>query len=76
MGRAGDRQTNHESIRGPRHVQRRVAMKWLGTNNLGMLLLAIWLILMGLLPLLHIANMGQIVEVLAVGAGVLILLGR
>ena len=51
-------------------------MKWLGTNNLGMLLLAIWLILMGLLPLLHIANMGQIVEVLAVGAGVLILLGR
>lgn len=53
-------------------------MKWLGTGNLGMLLLAIWLILTGLLPLLHItfANMGSIFAVLAIAAGVLILLGR
>lgn len=53
-------------------------MKWLGTKNLGLLLLGIWLILTGLFPLLHIsfANMGTIFEVLAVAAGVLILLGR
>jgi len=51
-------------------------MKWLGTKNKGLLLLAIWLILIGLLPHLNVANMGLIVEVLAVAAGVLILLGR
>ena len=53
-------------------------MKWLGTKNLGMLLLGIWLILTGLLPFLHItfANMGMILSVLAVAAGSLILLNR
>ena len=53
-------------------------MKWLGTKNLGMLLLGIWLVLTGLLPLMHIsfANMGSIMAVLAVAAGSLILLGR
>ena len=53
-------------------------MNWLGTSNLGMLLLGIWLILTGLLPFINIsfANMGLILAVLALAAGVLILLGR
>ena len=53
-------------------------MKWLGTKNLGMLLLGIWLVITGLLPFVHIsiANMGSILAVLAVAAGSLILLGR
>ena len=53
-------------------------MKWLGTKNLGMLLLGIWLVLTGLLPFVHItfANIGSILAALAVAAGSLILLGR
>jgi hypothetical protein len=53
-------------------------MKWLGTGNLGMLLLAIWLIVSGLVPFLHIAfpNLSLILAALAVAAGTLILLGR
>ena len=48
------------------------------TKNLGMLLLAIWLILTGLLEVVSIAipAIGTIMAVLAVAAGVLILLGR
>lgn len=47
-------------------------------KSLGMLLLAIWLIVTGLVPLLSIssAGIGTIMAVLAVAAGVLILLGR
>jgi hypothetical protein len=47
------------------------------TKNVGMLLLGTWLILMGLVgyvPL--IASLGILLNVLAVAAGVLILLGR
>jgi hypothetical protein len=53
-------------------------MKWLGTRNLGLLLLAIWLIITGLLPFVQIsfANMGSVLAVLAIAAGVLILLER
>jgi len=48
------------------------------TKNLGMLLLAIWLILTGLLQLVTISipAIGAIMAVLALAAGVLILLGR
>jgi hypothetical protein len=48
------------------------------TKNLGLLLLGIWLILTGLLPLLRltIPESGLILAVLAIVAGVLILLGR
>ena len=48
------------------------------TRNLGMLLLAIWLILTGLLQVITIAipAIGTIMAVLAIAAGVLILLGR
>jgi hypothetical protein len=48
------------------------------TKSLGMLLLGIWLILTGLVPLLSISitGIGVILAVLAIAAGVLILLGR
>ena len=48
------------------------------TKNLGMLLLGIWLIISGLVPLLNlnIQGLGTIMAVLAVAAGALILAGR
>ena len=48
------------------------------TKNLGMLLLGIWLIVSGLLQVVSIpiAGLGPILALLAIGAGVLILLGR
>lgn len=48
------------------------------TRNLGMLLLGVWLILTGLIPLLNFASagLGTLLAALAVAAGVLILLGR
>lgn len=48
------------------------------TKNLGMLLLAIWLIVTGLAQVISIpiAALGMILAVLAIAAGVLILLGR
>lgn len=51
----------------------------LGSRNLGMLLLGIWLILMGLLPLLNVRispTVTMVLSVLAVVAGILILLRR
>jgi len=47
-------------------------------KSLGMLLLGIWLILTGLIPLLKLNFSGfpAIMEILAIAAGVLILLGR
>jgi hypothetical protein len=48
------------------------------TRNLGMLLLAIWLILGGLTPLLNLSfsGLGTVMAILAIAAGVLILIGR
>jgi len=48
------------------------------THNLGMILLAIWLILYGLIALLGLSfsGLGVIMAILAIAAGVLILLGR
>jgi len=48
------------------------------TKNIGMLLLAVWLILTGLLPLLNVgfSGMGTVMAVLAIAAGVLIMIGR
>jgi len=53
-------------------------MKWVGTKNLGMLLLGVWLTVTGALAFVHVAfaNTGQILSALALAAGVLILLGR
>jgi len=48
------------------------------TKNLGMLLLAIWLILTGLIPLLNLSFSGlsTVMTIIAIAAGVLILVGR
>ena len=48
------------------------------TRNLGMLLLAIWLILGGLTPLLNLSfsGLGTVMAILAIAAGVLLLIGR
>ena len=51
----------------------------LAGRNLGMLLLGIWLILTGLLPLLNVrvsATITTVLAVVAIAAGVLILLRR
>ncbi|MEK6282588.1 MAG: hypothetical protein AABN95_19685 [Acidobacteriota bacterium] len=50
-----------------------------GSRNLGMLLLGIWLILTGLLPLLDVRispTVSMVLAVLAILAGILILLRR
>jgi len=48
------------------------------TKNIGMLLLAIYLTVSGAIPLLSLsfASMGVIVAVLAIAAGIFILIGR
>ena len=48
------------------------------TRNIGMLLLAVWLILTGLVPLLRLSfsGLGTVMAVRAIAAGVLIILGR
>ncbi|HEY2839722.1 MAG TPA: hypothetical protein VGJ26_11255 [Pirellulales bacterium] len=48
------------------------------TRNVGMLLLAVWLILTGLVPLLNFSfsGMGTVIAILAIAAGVLIVVGR
>jgi hypothetical protein len=48
------------------------------TKNLGMLLLAIYLIVVGVLGLgiISVGGLGVVVALLAIAAGVLILLGR
>ena len=48
------------------------------TKNLGMLLLGVWLMLNGLIPLIHFSfsGLGTIMAVLAIIAGALVLLGR
>jgi hypothetical protein len=58
------------------HEELRMAMRL--TKNLGLLLLAIWLILSGLIPLLNLSfsGLGTLMGILAIAAGVLILIGR
>jgi hypothetical protein len=53
-------------------------MQWRGTNGWGTRLLAIWLIASGSLALLgaHFPQAGPILSVLAIAAGVLILMRR
>lgn len=48
------------------------------TTNLGMMLLGIWLILSGLIPLLSLSfsGLGTLMAILAIAAGALILVGR
>ena len=53
-------------------------MKWIGTKNLGLLLLAIWLIATGVLVFVHLDFLwtSPIMATLAIVAGVFLLLGR
>jgi hypothetical protein len=46
------------------------------TRNLGMLFLAIWLILTGLSAFVPLGGLGILLAILAIAAGILILLGR
>jgi hypothetical protein len=48
------------------------------TKNLGMLLLGIWLIANGLIPLFNLSfsGLGTVMAILAIAAGALILVGR
>jgi hypothetical protein len=48
------------------------------TKNLGMLLLGVWLIATGLLPLLHVSfdGLGLLMSILAIAAGALILVDK
>lgn len=48
------------------------------TKNLGMLLLGVWLILDGLIPLLNLSfsGLGTLMAILAIAAGAFIMLGR
>jgi uncharacterized membrane protein len=66
------------ATREPHSVANNRELSMVITKNLGMLLLGIYLIASGLIPLLSIsfANAGMVLAVLAVAAGVLILLGR
>ncbi len=53
-------------------------MKWVGTKNLGLLLLSTWLIATGLLTFFQVAFVHRdvVMAALAIAAGVLLLLGR
>lgn len=55
---------------------RKLSMKL--TRSVGMLLLAVWLILSGLVPLLRLSfsGLGTVMAVLAIAAGILIAVGR
>jgi hypothetical protein len=48
------------------------------TRNIGMLLLAVWLILTGVIPLINLsfAGLGTVMAGLAIASGVLIIVGR
>lgn len=46
------------------------------TRNIGFLLLAIWLILTGLANFIPMGGLGVILAILAIAAGIFILLGR
>jgi hypothetical protein len=46
------------------------------TKNIGFLLLAIWLILTGLFSLFSSSGLGILMALLAIAAGIFILLGR
>jgi hypothetical protein len=46
------------------------------TKNIGFLLLAIWLILTGLAAFIPVGGLGPLLSLLAIAAGVFILLGR
>jgi len=48
------------------------------TRNIGMLLLALWLVMTGLIPVLNLSfsGLGMVMAILAIAAGALIAVGR
>lgn len=44
--------------------------------KIGMLLLAIWLILVGLRAMVNLGNIGNLMDIMALLAGILILVGK
>jgi hypothetical protein len=48
------------------------------TRNIGLLLLSVWLILTGLIPVLNFSfsGLGTVMAILAIASGILILVGR
>jgi predicted membrane protein len=64
---------NLKRANAPALLQKRAMMI---TKNLGMLLLAIYLILVGIIALVHITIPTIVMGILALAAGILILLGR
>lgn len=46
------------------------------TNNMGFLLLGIWLILVGLAQFVSLGSLGAVMNILALVSGILIVLGR
>jgi hypothetical protein len=64
---------NLKRANAPALLQKRAMMI---TKNLGMLLLAIYLILVGIMALVHFAIPVIVTGILALAAGILILIGR
>jgi predicted membrane protein len=64
---------NLKRANAPALLQKRAMMI---TKNLGMLLLAIYLILVGIIALVHIAIPVLVTGILALAAGILILIGK
>ncbi len=62
------------SVQKKRVCLRKDAMNF--TKNIGMLLLAIYLILVGIMALVSVAIPGIIMGILALAAGIFILIGR
>jgi hypothetical protein len=58
------------------HSERITTMKLKFTQNIGFLLLAIWLILTGLSAFISMGGLSPILAILAIAAGIFILLGR
>ncbi len=45
-------------------------------KNLGLVLLGVWLILTGLSGFVNLGDLGRLLDILAIAAGVLLLMGR
>jgi hypothetical protein len=85
--RPGRRSTRNHNLWQPTGVFMAVSCHWFShpqrketimkiTRNIGFLLLAIWLILYGLSAFISLAGLAPILAILAIAAGVFILIGR
>jgi hypothetical protein len=74
IAHGGRKRSGEPVARHPFTIERTATMRI--TRNIGMLLLAILLIAWGLAQLLGIGGIGVILAILAIAAGIFILLGR